>query len=214
MRPRSEIDEARPPVPREQFAVLAVGHPGLGEGGSAKQGGVGIESTIDLGVDPGDEEAGHPGNVGQIIESIGDSIFKAGDVGIRDRCVAVNAEDQRGVDRDSGSDRAADRVKALRGCGDLDHHVVSIDTGRQVAGCLESSRAVAGQSGGDLDRHKAVGAIRGAVQVDESIASSSDVVDHHHPVGVLGPHAIGDETGELAVVVVRPTDRLGEDRRV
>ena len=93
----------------------------------------GLEPLVDLGVDAGDEERRHRVDLGQVL-AVGLGLLEALEVGVHDRVVAVEAEDQRDVDADALGEHVGDRRGALGGGRDLDEQVRPVDLGPQLLG--------------------------------------------------------------------------------
>ena len=58
-----------------------------------------------------------------------------------------------------GGGRLGDRLEALDGRGDLDHHVRAVDLGPELLGLGDGAGGVVREAGLDLDRHAAVDAV-------------------------------------------------------
>ena len=123
-----------------------------------------VEAAVDLGVDPRDEEAGHARDAAEV--ALGR--LEAGEVRLHHLGVAVEAEDQRDVDAAALGDHRLDRRDALGRAGDLHVQVRARRSPRGAARAAASVPArVAGQVGGDLDRHVAVDAVAAVVDGPE-----------------------------------------------
>ena len=116
--------------------------------------------AVHLGVDPADEERGHAGHVGEVVRPRGGQRLEAGEVGLDDLVVAVDAEDERHVDAAALADHLPDGGDALRGGRDLDQHVGLVDALVEAAGGGDGALGVVGQGRRHLHRDEAVAARR------------------------------------------------------
>jgi hypothetical protein len=136
------------------------------------------------------------------------------DVGLRDRLVGLDREQQRHVDVDALVDRRFDRADALRRAGDLDHHVGAIDRLPVAAGHGERAVGVARQVGHDLERDEAVATVGGLVDRRQHVGRRLDVGDRQRVVDLLGAVSGAGQLLDRVVVITRAEDRLLEDRGV
>src|SRR5699024_5025742 len=90
-----------------------------------------LEPLVDLRVDARDEDGGDRVDGAEVDAGLS-GLLKSIDVGLGDRTVAIEREDERDVDGDAGGDRLGDRRQALRRRRDLDEGVRTIDDLPQV----------------------------------------------------------------------------------
>ena len=171
------------------------------------------QPPVGLRVDARDEEAGDRGDAGGI-PAICDEPLEAAQVRLRNRCVALEREDERDVDRPARRDRVLDRTEPrLRG-GDLHEQVLAIDALGESGRLLEGRVAVVGEVGIDLEGDEAVDAACPLEDGMEEIACPLDVLDREreeHLACVVRPLELG---AELAVVPLAGRQCLLEDRRI
>ena len=118
-----------PVVAREDLLVGLVGELGVGDRELALELGVAadlVEPLVGLGVDARDEERGDRRDPARVAAAL-DEPLEAADVGLGDRAVALEREDQRHVDGDAARDRLLDRRQALERGGDLHEQVRAVD---------------------------------------------------------------------------------------
>ena len=196
----------------EDLLEAQVGGARVGERRGAREVGAPerLEPLVDLGVDARDEEARDRGDVERA--PLGDAALEAADVGLGDRGVLLDPEQQRDVDVDALVDRLLDRGDAGAGAGDLDHHVRAVEPRPVVARLLERALGVVGAIGQHLERDEAV-----AVLVEHRPQHVGRVLE----VGDRDPleqrervEPLAGAVAQLVVVVGRAEDRLLEDRRV
>jgi hypothetical protein len=211
--------EVRPPgvlhqvVGERLVGQAGVRHPGLPLQCGGGRGSGPVEAAVDLGVHPGDEEARHRVDGGQVVAVVpggGDAVEEGGD----DLPVAGHREDERDVHADALGEDLGDRREADLGGGDLDHHVGTPHPRREFLRLPDGGGGVLGEPGIDLDGHPAVHAVGGIVGVGEDVAGVPHVVDGHGEdrVGDVGAGVL--QLGDLVVVGGALRHRGGEDRRV
>jgi hypothetical protein len=143
-----------------------------------------------------------------------DAAFDAVDPGVRDLLVALDAEQQRHVDRDAGRRQLAEGLDALRRRGHLDEHVRAIDLGEEALGLADRvgrvARELRWQLEGDLTV-LAAGLLVGRAQQVGAVPDVGEGEAEEDPAGVEAVPSRGDQ---LAVVQLRVADGLLEDRGV
>jgi hypothetical protein len=201
----------------ELLLVDQVGELGVGDGGLALQGLAGrahaFQLLVDERVHAADEEAGHGGDVPDVVARL-HAPLQAAQIGFDDLRVALLREEKRDVDRDAVGGDVLERLDALFGSGDLDHEVVSADERVQARGLRAAGFGVAGHGGRQFEAHVAVGALGVRVNALEQVAGRADVLGGQAPEDISGGFALGGELADGLVVVDRGADRLLEDRRV
>jgi hypothetical protein len=171
------------------------------------------EPLVDLGFDPGHEEAGHRGDPGQLL-AVGRGLLQPVEVGAHDRAVALHGEDQRDVHAHALAERAGDRRQPGLGGRDLDQQVGPVDGLPQVQRLGEGALGVAGQARLDLQRDPPVDAAAGLPGAAEHVAGLLDVGHGDLADGVVDRGAAGGELADLLVVGGPVRERRGEDGRV
>ena len=141
--PETALDEGLPTRSLEGDEEPLVRDLGLGQRGPAAQrergGGADLlEATIDLGVDAGDEEAGHARDPAEVTVVL----LETGEVGLHHLGVAIQAEDQGDVDAATLGDHRLDRRHSLRRGGDLHVEVRFVDRSVQPARGVRASSDV------------------------------------------------------------------------
>ena len=179
-----------PPVAAERLLEHLVGQLALGDGTLAAQlerlgGADGLESVIDLGVDPADEEAGDAGHLRQVGA----------------RLLGVQLQTARCTRRSPPAYRSRLKINVtlmlrpsaiIAWMGPMPSAVAGILTirfGRWICSCRSTCRglgagAVVGEPGIDLDADEAVGTVAVVVQLGEDVERAVDVGEHHRPVVV------------------------------
>ena len=211
---RAAVAQGLPAPAREDLLKAPIRGARIGDGGGPGQ----ITTTellellVGLGVDPRDEERGHRANVqGQ---SLGLAALEPLDVGLGDRLVGLDREQQRDVDVYSLVDRLLDRRHAVRGAGDLDHQVGTLDPPPVIPGHGQRALCVVGDVGCDLERDEAVLAAALLVDSGEHVAGQLDIALGELRIDLQGLESLARELLQVLVVVVGPQDRLLKDRRV
>ena len=148
------------------------------------------------------------------VAAAGGECLEPGQVDLDDLGVAGQGEDQGDVDTATLGDHRLHGGSALRGRRDLHEQVGLVDPVVQPPGGVDRGLGVAGQFGGDLDRHEAVCPVRGVEHRAQDGEGGGDVGDDQLPVGILYRPAGRSQRRELLVVVGRALYGLGEDRRV
>ena len=210
--------QRRPPVPGEGLLVGLVGQPGVGDRGLAPEclrfgRADRLESLVNLGVHPGDEERGDGVDLAQVVAGLG-GLFQAGQVGVHDGLVPVEGEDQGDVDADALGDDGGDRGQPGQGGRDLDQHVGSVDDLVQFGGLVDGGLGFVGQARVDLDGDAAVDVAGGLVDAGEQVAGVAYVVGGGLPDGVVDGGASGGQVVELLLVGGAVGEGGLEDRRV
>ena len=170
------------------------------------------EPLVDLGVHARDEEAGHRVDVERLARLL--AALHPTDVGLGDRAVGLDREQQRYVDVDAGGDRLLDRGHALLGARDLDHQVRPVDARPVVARLGERALGVVRERRLDLERDEAVRVVHLVPDGAQHVAGELHVEDRELVVDLARAQALLRELGHLLVVVGGAEDRLLEDRRV
>ena len=170
------------------------------------------EALVHLGVHARHEEARHRVHVHRLAGV--EAPLHAADVGLGDRGVGLDGEQQRHVHVDAGGDRLLDRRHALLGARDLDEQVGTVDALPVVACLRERAVGVVGEGGLDLERHEAVGVARLLPDRAQHVAAELHVEHRDLVVDLSCRQPLPGQLGDLLVVVARAEDRLLEDRRV
>jgi hypothetical protein len=158
-----------------------------------------------------DEEAGDRGEMADRLAAA-QPFFEPVQVGVVDRCVALDGEQRRHVDVDAVRGRAARGLDARGRGGDLDHGVGALDARPQLAGGRDGAVGVVGERRRDLEADEAVGASGARVDGREHVGGRLDVLDGQRVVD-LELRAAG-ERGDPARVAIGPEHGRAEDRRV
>ena len=171
-----------------------------------------VETAVDLGVDPADEERRHRLHR-RGVAAAGDEFLEAGNVGLHHVGVAVKVEDQGDVDVAAFGDHPLDRGQALDGGGDLHHEVREGDPLVERAGGGGRALGVVREAGCDFEGDEAVAAVRSVIYRAHDAERVGDVGYDEFPIGGLdGPRA--QQHRKLLVVVGGALDGLLEDRGV
>jgi hypothetical protein len=172
-----------------------------------------VEPAVGLRVDARDEEAGHGGDELRVTAGR-DEALETPDVGLGDRCVAVEREDQGDVDRLALRDAVLDRGKPGQRRRNLDEEIRPVDLRVEADRLLEGLFAVVGEGRVDLERDPAVEALALVPDGAQQVARILDVLlrEVEEDLGrvVLGLHHLG----EPLVVPVARGERFLEDRRI
>ncbi|MBA2331542.1 MAG: hypothetical protein H0V94_01970, partial [Actinobacteria bacterium] len=140
--------------------------------------------------------------------------LEAADVGLDDRLVALEREDQRDVDRLALRDRVLDRAQSGLGRGDLDEQVRPVDVLVQAHRLLERALTVVGERGVDLERDVAVQPFAAIPDGAKQVARALDVLDRKLEEDLSWIVLPLRDLRELLVVPDPLGHRLLEDRRV
>src|SRR3954467_14643115 len=215
LRARSLGLQRPPPVGGEDLLVGLVGQPGVRDARPALERRVGaglVQPLVDLGVDAGHEERRDRRDALQR-SALLQALLQPGQVGLHDRPVALEAEDEGDVDTDAAGDAGGDGRQAGLGRGDLDVQVRPVDQPPQVRGLGSGGVGVVCQARGDLEGHPAVtgGHLRDR---GEQVTGVADIGRRDRAQRLLDAHPADREGVQLVVVGLRPADRRGEDVRV
>ena len=172
-----------------------------------------LKPLVDLGVHPGDEERRDGMDQVQIVPGCLGR-FETGEIGLHDRAVARDGEDQRHVDRYALGQNGGDRGQTGQGGGNLDQHIGSVDDLPQLDRLQDRLVGLVRQSRVDLDRDPAVDAVGGHPLRPENVAGPADVVGGGGADGGVDVGAARCEFGDLRVVGGALRERGLEDRRV
>src|SRR3954454_1036480 len=215
LRPRALARELLPAVAGEDLLVGLVGELGVGDRQLAAELFLAllVEALVGLAVHARDEERRDTRHLARVSAGL-DEVLEALDVGLGDRAVAVQAEDQRDVDGDAGADRLLDRAQAVLRRGDLDVDVRAVDELAQARGLLDGGVAVERDLRIDLERHEPVDPAGALVGVAQDVARVLDVAHRELEEDLLGVLAALQDLLDLLVVGVAGRDRLLEDRGV
>ena len=137
-----------------------------------------LQSLVDLGVHPGDEERCDGMDLGHVVAGLLRSL-QAGQIGIHHQAVPFDGEDQCHVDRNSFGDNRSDRRQAGHRRGDLDQEVGPVDDLPQLDRLQDRLVGVMGEARIDLDRYPAVDAVGLLVLLGQHVAGVADVVGGH-----------------------------------
>ena len=140
--------------------------------------------------------------------------FETGEIGLHDRAVARDGEDQRHVDRYAFGQNGGDRGETGQGGGNLDQHIGPVDDLPQLDRLQDRLVGLVRQSRVDLDRDPAVDAVGGHPLRPENVAGPADVVGGGGADGGVDVGAARCEFGDLGVVGGALRERGLEDRRV
>ena len=196
LHPGAAVGQPFPPRSGVGLAEELVGELGLGDRGSTAQrerlvGADRLQTSVDLGVDPADEERRHAVDGGEIFAAVGEGL-QAREVGLEDLAVAGQGEDQSDVDAAALRDHRLDSGHAGGRGRDLDQQVGLLDAFVQVSGGLDGRPSVVGQLGRHLDRDEPVGTLAGVEGRPQQPQGVDDVGDDEVPVGVL--HGVSSES--------------------
>ena len=128
--------------------------------------------------------------------------------------VGGDREQQCDVDVDPLVQGLLDRGHALRRPRDLDHHVRAIDALPERADLLERALGVVRELGRDLERDEPVASARLPVYTREHVGRELHVADRDVLVDRYRIQVLPGKLPQIVVVVIRPQDRLLEDRRI
>ena len=154
------VGEVLPAVARERRVVVLVGELGVRDRELAAQrerlvGADRVQALVGLGVDARDEEARDRCDRARVAAALHEPLEPA-DVGLGDRRVALEREDQRDVDRAALRDALLDRAEPGLGGGDLHERVRAVDPLVQAERLVDRRLLLVGELGVDLDRDVAV----------------------------------------------------------
>jgi hypothetical protein len=172
-----------------------------------------LQATVRLGVDARDEEARHRGDL-RWVAALGHEPLEPADVGLGDRRVAAQREDQRDVDRATLGDHVLDRRQAGQRPRDLHHQVRAVDLLVQPDRFAVGLLGLIGEAGIDLQRDIAVTGARALEHGREHVTRGLDVLYRQRPEALDGVLAGCRELPELLVVGVARAHRLLQDGRV
>ena len=131
------------------------------------------------------------------------------EVGVHDRAVPGQGEDQGHIDADSLAGDLRDGGETFWGGRDLHEHVVAVHRGPQGAGHVRGGGGVTGQPGVDLDGDPPV--LPGCLPVHrgKDVAGGADVIGGDREDGSL---RAGPQLGQVTQLAVIPV-ALGQGRR-
>jgi hypothetical protein len=141
-------------------------------------------------------------------------LLEAGQVGVDDLAVALEAEDQRDVDARADRDRRGDGLEALDRRRDLDHDVRLLDALPEALRLVDGRLGVVRCGGRDLDRDAAVEAVARVVDRAEDVGRLADVRRRDLEHGAVDVCAVGGELAHLLVVRLALGQGAREDRGV
>src|SRR3954453_19075490 len=201
-----------PPVGGEDLLVGLVGQPRIGDARLALERRVGaglVQPLVDLGVDAGHEERRDGRDAVQRAPLL-EALFQSGEVGVHDRPVALETEDEGDVDTDAAGDGRRDRRQARLGRRNFDVQVRPVDQPPQVRGLGGGRVRLVRQAGRDLEGDPTV---TGGPLGDrgEQVTGVADVGCGDRAQSLLDAHLAHCEGVQLVVVGLRSADRRGED---
>ncbi len=173
-----------------------------------------VDLLVDLRIDAADEEAGDAGQVADIA-ALGVTVFQPGDVGLGDRLVGFDREQQRHVDVDAFADQRADRRHAFLRAGHLHHQVRPVHPGMQAPRLGHRVLLAQSEVGRDFQADEAVQPLRALEDRLQHFGDGLDVFHRQRLVDLLRVAlAAGGQRLELGIVIVSRAHRFLEDRRV
>jgi hypothetical protein len=198
--------ERAPALGREDLLVRLVGKLRVGDRRLAAQclGLVAadlVESLVDLGVDPADEERRNAAEPGDVLAGHVRALDTF-EERVHDGLVALETEDQRDVDADALGEELADGGQPLDRGRHLDEEVRPVDQPPQRAGLGDGLGGVVRDARVDLDRHATVDAVRGVVDGPQHVARPAHVVGGDRPQRLADVDAADRQVAKLVVVEV------------
>ena len=212
MHPRPPSGQGLPPGSGELLLEDLVGHLALGHCGltSQSQGfgsANGLEPAVDLGVGAADEERGHPRHRRQVALAG----LQAAKVGLDDLGVAGQGEQKGHVDTAPFGRHGLDGRQALSSARNLHVQIGAVNALAERPGRGQGALGVAGQLRIDLHRDEAVDAVAGLMNRGQRVEGAADVGEHELPVGIGDAQTVGQQPGELLVILGSRGHGLLED---
>ncbi len=214
LRHPARADQRIPSVTREQLLEPQVRRSRVGQRrlpcqiGSTQL----LQTTVDVRVHPRDEERRHRVHVQ--FQALGVPALQSAQVRLRHLLVGSDREQQCDIDVDPLVQRLLDGGHALRRPRDLDHHIRPVDPAPERAHLLERALGVVRELRRDLERHESVASARVPVYTGEHVGGELHVADRDVLVDRHRIQVLPGKLPQIVVVVIRPEDRLLEDRGV